>query len=168
MRPSPHPADGTEAAIITPRAHPPGLGGEGEGEAGLGGGAGEGEAKEGVSEGDGETRHDALVDAGLAGADEATQLLGAVAHRGAGAALANGHKRGEIVGGDEVGQAVGGERTGYRRGLGGEQVTGDEDEERHGGPLVPARTADRRPARRFHHAPAPSSSWGAVAGRAAR
>jgi len=97
-------------------------------EADAGGGCGEGEAKEGVSEGDGETRLDALVDAGLAGADEATQLLGAVAHRGAGAALANGHKRGEIVGGDEVGQAVG--RQGSR--LGGEQVPGDEDEERHG------------------------------------
>jgi len=109
-------------------------------EADAGGGCGEGEAEEGIGEGDGETLHDAHIDTGLAGADEAAHLLGAVACLIAGTPLAGGHERGEVVGGDDAGQAVGGERTGRRRGLGGAQVTGHDDEERHGGPLVPART----------------------------
>ncbi len=50
-------------------------------EPGLTGGAREVKAEEGVGEGDGETRQDALVDLGLAGAEEAAQLLGALAHR---------------------------------------------------------------------------------------
>ncbi len=77
------------------------------------------------------------------------------------------YTRGEVMGGDEAGQAVEGERTGRRRGLGGEEMPGDEEEERHGGAVIPARPADRRPARRFHHAPSPSS-WGAVVGRVPR
>ncbi len=43
---------------------------------------------------------------------------------------------GALVG---AGQTVGGERVGRRRGFGGEQVPGDEDEERHGGAVIPAR-----------------------------
>jgi len=111
-----------------------------EAEAGAGGGAGQGEAKIGVDEGDGEAGEDALVDLGLAGAEEAAELLGAVAHRGAGAVRQGGDERGEVVvRADDVGQAIGGERTGRRRGLDGEQMPGDEDEERHGGLIVPAR-----------------------------
>jgi len=125
-------------------------------ETGLTGGAREVEAEEGVGQGDGDTRQDALVDLGLAGADEAAQLVGAVAHLIARAPLANGHERGKIVGGDEASQAVGGERMGRRRGLDGEQMPGDEDEECHGGALIPARPADRRPARRLPHAGVPS------------
>jgi len=63
----------------------------------VSGGTSEGEVEEGVGEGDGETRQDALVDAGLAGADEAAQLLGAVARLLARAPLTNGHERGEVV-----------------------------------------------------------------------
>jgi len=72
-------------------------------EAGLGGGACQVEAKIGVGQGDGEAGEEALVDLGLAGADEATQLLGAVARLLARAPLTNGHERGEIVAGDEAG-----------------------------------------------------------------
>jgi hypothetical protein len=93
----------------------------------VGGGAGQGEAEEGIGEGDGDTRQDALVDAGLAGAEEAAQLLGTVAHLLARAPLADGHERGEVMAGDEVGQAVRGERAGHRRGLTGEQASDDED-----------------------------------------
>ncbi len=91
--------------------------------------------KIGVGEGDGEAGEDALVDAGLASADEAAELLGAVARLIARAPLTNGHERGEVVAGDKAGQAVG--RQGSS--LGGEQVPGDDDEERHGGAVVPAR-----------------------------
>ena len=72
-------------------------------EAGLGGGARQGEAKIGVGQGDGEAGEEALVDLGLAGADEAAQLLGAVARLLARAPLADGHERGEVVAGDETG-----------------------------------------------------------------
>jgi len=68
----------------------------------------------------------------------AAQLVSAVAHLLARAPLAGGHERGEVVGGDDAGQAVGGERAGRRRRLDGEQMPGDEDEERHGGAVVPA------------------------------
>ena len=116
-------------------------------EAGAGGGFGEVKADEGVGKSDGETRHDAHVDLGLAGADQAAQLVGAVAHRGAGAVLTGGHECGEVVGGDEAGQTVGGERAGRRRGLDSQEVARDEDEERHGGAIVPARQAEWRPTR---------------------
>jgi len=69
--------------------------------------------------------------------------VGAVAHRGAGAALAGGHERGEVVGGDEADQAVGGERAGRRWGLNGQEVAHDDDEERYGGAVVPARHVER-------------------------
>ena len=69
----------------------------------------------------------------MASAEEAAQLVGAVAHLIARAVLAGGHERGKIVGGDEAGQAVGGQGSGCRYGLGGEQVPRDEDEERRGG-----------------------------------
>jgi len=72
-------------------------------EAGTGCGAREGEAEEGVSEGGGDTRHDALVDLGVARAEEAAQLVGAVARLLARAPLADGHERGEVVAGDETG-----------------------------------------------------------------
>ena len=72
-------------------------------EAGAGGGAGQGEAEEGVGEGDGDTRHDADLDAGLAGPDEAAELLGTLPHRGAGALPTGGDERGEVVGGDDAG-----------------------------------------------------------------
>jgi len=49
------------------------------------------EAKERVDEGDGEAGEDTLVDLGLAGAEEAAGLLGAVAHRVAGAVRQGGH-----------------------------------------------------------------------------
>ena len=104
-------------------------------EAGLTRGLGEGEAAEGVSQGDGEAGEDTLVDAGLAGAEEAAELLGAVARLLARAPLADGHERGKVVTSDKAGQAVG--RQGSS--LGGEEVPGDEDEERHGGAVVPAR-----------------------------
>ncbi len=81
-------------------------------EAGLGGGAGEGEAKIGVGEGDGEAGEDALVDLGLAGPDEAAELLGTVARLIARAVLVDGHERGEVVAGDEAGQTVGGQGSG--------------------------------------------------------
>ncbi len=81
--------------------------------AGFSGGLCEVKAEEGVGEGDGETRHDAHVDLGLAGADQAAQLVGAVAHWGAGAVLTGGDARGEGGGGDDAGQTVGGERAGH-------------------------------------------------------
>jgi len=77
-------------------------------EAGAGGGARQREAEEGVDEGDGEAGEDALVDLGLAGAEAAVELLGAVAHRGAGAVPTGGDERGEVVvRGDDAGQAGG-------------------------------------------------------------
>ena len=66
-------------------------------EAGLTRGAREVEAKIGVGEGDGEAGEDALVDLGLAGADEAAELLGAVAYQGVRAVLQRGYERGQIV-----------------------------------------------------------------------
>ncbi len=82
-------------------------------EAGLGGGAGQGEAKIGVGEGDGEAGEDALVDLGLAGAEEAAQLLGAVAHLIARVALQRGDERGEVVvRADDAGQVVGSQGSG--------------------------------------------------------
>ncbi len=84
MIPSPHPADGAGAAIVAPRSPTRSRPRE-EIEAGAGGGAGQGEAKIGVDEGDGEAGEDALVDAGLAGAEQAAQLMGAVTHHVAGA-----------------------------------------------------------------------------------
>jgi len=86
--------------------------------------------------GDGEARQDALVDLSLAGVEAAEDLLGAVAHLLAWASLQRDDERGEIVlvGADEVGHAVGRQGSG----LGGEEVTGDDDEERHGGPIIPA------------------------------
>ena len=97
-------------------------------------------------------------------AAKAAQGTGVLAHLGVGAVFQQGHELREGVRRDQPGQAIGGEGQWF----GGEQVTGDDDKERHGGAVVPARPADRRLARRFHHAPAPSSSWGAVAGRRAR
>jgi len=83
-------------------------------EAGRGGGAGEGEAEVGIGEGDGETRQDAHIDTGLAGAEETAQLLGAVADRGAGAVRQSRDERGQIVlvRADEAGQAVRGQGSG--------------------------------------------------------
>jgi len=78
-------------------------------EASTGGGFGQVEAKIGVAEGDGEAGKDALVDAGLAGAEEAAQLVSAVAYRVARAIVQCGDERGKIVGGDKAGQAGGGE-----------------------------------------------------------
>jgi len=154
MIPSPHPADGTEAALVAPRS-PARSGWREEVETGAGGGARQIEAKIGVGQGDGEAGEDALVDLGLAGADKAAQLLGAVARLLARAPLANGHERGEIVGGDEAGQAGGGKRTGRRRGLDGEQVPSDEDEERHGGAVIPAWHAHGSSLDRLHHPACP-------------
>ncbi len=108
MRPSPHPADGAEAALVAPRS-PARSGQREEVEAGAGGGARQREAKEGVDEGDGEAGEDALVDLGLAGAEAAAELLGTVAHRAAGAVRQGGDERGQIVlvRGDDAGQAGG-------------------------------------------------------------
>jgi len=101
-------------------------------EASAGGGLGEGAAKIGVDEGDGEAGEEALVDLGVSGAEEAAELLGALAHQGAGAVRQGGDERGEVVvRADDAGQAVGGQGSGG--GLGGEQVPRDEDEERRGG-----------------------------------
>jgi len=88
----------------------------------VGGGFGQIEAEEGVGEGDGEAGEDAHVDLGLAGQEEAAQLLGALAHLSARAALQRGDERGQIilVRGDEAGQTVGGQRFGG--GCGREQV----------------------------------------------
>ncbi len=72
-------------------------------EAGAGGGTSQVEAEIGVGEGDGEAGEDALVDLGLAGADEAAQLVGALARLLARAPLADGHERGEVVAGDDAG-----------------------------------------------------------------
>jgi len=73
MLPSPHHADGAEAAIVASRSPARSRRRE-EVEAGAGGGAREVEAEEGVSEGDGEAREEALVDLGLAGAEEAGEV----------------------------------------------------------------------------------------------
>ncbi len=102
MRSSPHHAGGAKAAIVAPRSRAR-SGRREEVEAGLTGGAREIKAKIGVGQGDGEAGEDALVDLGLAGAEEAAQLLGAMARLIARAPLAGGHERGEVVGGDEVG-----------------------------------------------------------------
>ena len=131
-------------------------------EAGAGGGTSQVEAKKGVGQGDGEAGENALVDLGLAGPDEAAELLGAVAHLIARAPLTGGDERGEVVTGDKAGQAVGRQGSG----LGGEEVPGDEDEECYGGTVIPARHIHRRPARWLHQVPSPSSSWRPVAGRA--
>ncbi len=90
MLPSPHHADGAEAALVAPRS-PARSGRREEVEAGEGGGARQGKAKIGVGESDGEAGEDALVDLGLAGAEEAAELLGAVAHQGAEAVRQGGH-----------------------------------------------------------------------------
>jgi len=50
-------------------------------EAGARGSRGQVEAKIGVAESDGDAGEDALVDLGLAGADQAAQLVGAVAYQ---------------------------------------------------------------------------------------
>jgi len=74
-------------------------------ETGAGGGAGEVEAKEGITEGDADAGEDALVDLGLARAEQAAQLVGTVAHRGAGAIVQQGDEGGEVPAGDERRQA---------------------------------------------------------------
>ena len=94
MIPAPHPA-GREGGAHNPARSLARSGQREEIEAGAGRSAGQVEAEEGVGEGDGDTRHDALVDLGLASADEAAQLLGAVARLIARAPRADGHARGQ-------------------------------------------------------------------------
>jgi len=62
--------------------------------------------EERVGEGDGDAGEDALVDLGLASAEEEAELLGAVARLLTRASLADGHECGEVVTGDKAGQAV--------------------------------------------------------------
>jgi len=114
--------------------------------AGFSGGLGEGEAEERVGEGDGEAGEDAHIDARLAGAEGTVELLGGVAGLRVGTLAEESDERREVVRGDDVGQAVGRERRRFRR----EEMARDDDEEGERGTLVPARSAQRWPARRFH------------------
>ncbi len=89
MIPSPHPA-GREGGAHNSARSLARSGQREEIEAGAGRGAGQIEAEEGIGQGDGEAGEDALVDLGLAGAEEAAELLGAMAHLLARAPLTGG------------------------------------------------------------------------------
>jgi len=141
MIPSPYHADGAGAAIVAPRS-PVRSGRREEIEAGAGGGARQVEAKIGV--GEGEAGEDALVDLSLAGAEEAAQMLGVVAHRDAGAALQRGDEAREGVRFHELTEAIRSEGGEGRR-LDGQEMPRDDNEDSHGGRLVPAQHAHRLP-----------------------